>query len=78
MSLYETLGAEQIALIDCSKDYGNVYLYHIDLQKILSHPIFLGLIIKYHPIYEKEYEQMRSHGVDANVFFNDTYDAIAV
>ncbi|GLR05575.1 hypothetical protein GCM10007906_31630 [Vibrio hyugaensis] len=78
MSLYETLGAEQLALIDSSKDYGNVYLYQIDLQKILSHPIFLGLIIKYSPIYDQKYEQIKDGGVEVERLFQEKETLLAM
>ena len=76
ISLYEILGAEQLTLLENSKEYGNVYLYHIDLQKVLSSPIFLGLIIKYNPIYVREYEKIHNNGSKVSMFFNDEYESI--
>lgn len=60
MMWFETIGAEQVKLIEHSTVYGNIYLYKISLSKLLGIPVVLSSAIEKLGLYTDCFERLQS------------------
>ncbi|MGI9948054.1 hypothetical protein [Vibrio hyugaensis] len=57
MRFLEELGANLVHSRQQVKGLGNMYIYHINTQKLCSNPKLLSLAVQYHPVYAHYFQE---------------------
>ncbi|MCG6461796.1 hypothetical protein K6U44_15375 [Vibrio parahaemolyticus] len=56
LSWHEYIGGELICRLETSNKYGNIYLFSVEIKKILNNSILLSLVKHTHKLYNEKYK----------------------